>query len=210
MKNLNKNLPYILAGIIFVVIIFCLIYIFSRPQKASTPNISSPTPTLTPTPIFEQKEPEGDFGKVVLQLKTPQQLIEYLNKEFTLLEEEKEKFLLPKDFFEQKQGSAFDFSIFASYVLWYNKYEVAILHYKFEKDQKIQKNAVLVFYDETEKVPKTMIFTKEGAKTYLHGRSFVQALEKEQERLGAKIKEYSVCYWSDKGELKLGGWKEFK
>ena len=57
-------------------------------------------------------------------------------------------------------------------------------------------------------MPKTIIFTKEGTSIYPHGWSFEEMFQKEEQRLGTKITEYAVSYWTDKGELWPEKWEK--
>ncbi|MBC7074091.1 hypothetical protein H5T58_01745, partial [Candidatus Parcubacteria bacterium] len=135
-------------------------------------------------------------SQVISQLNTPEKLVEYLNKNCKLEDREEEKPREPKEFFEKKRGTQWDFAIFTSYILWKNHYDSAIIRYKYGEG-KI--NVVVVFRDKD--LPKTIIFNSQGVSMYAHGWSFEEMLQKEEKRLGEKISEYSVSYWTDKEEL---------
>jgi hypothetical protein len=202
MKNLNKNLPYILAGIIFVVIVFCLIYIFSRPQKASAPSISFPTPVPTPTPtppiptnITPQETPlpeiPSDFKEAIFKLDNSQKLVSFLNRNFELINEESDHSLKPEEFFKAKKGNRADIATFASYVLFQNGHFSTIFRYKYlDKDQK-EKFKTLTLAREKD---KTLLIDLEDSKLKIYpgGSSVMDLLEFEEKRNNVKIIEYAA------------------
>lgn len=180
-----------------------IFYLFPRPEK----EVISPQPVITPTPIPTPASFEFEsFEKMISKLNTPQEIIQFLSQNFKLIKGERKAPLLPKQLFEKKEGTAFDFAIFTSYLLWYHKFEATILHYAFEKEGKKEKNAIVVFRDID--APKTIYFEPSEISFYLHGYSFREALEKEEQRLGAKIIECAISYWTDKGELWPGEWRK--
>ncbi len=183
------------------IIILALIAYFLSGQlfKQSSRPIS---PMPTPSAGKETLSISEDFGEAIKQLDAPQKLIDYLDGNFKIEDREQIESLVPQEFFAKEKGTSWDFAIFASYVLWYNKYDAAVIRYKY--DDKV--NAVVVFRDED--LPKTMIFTKKGISVYPHGWSFEEMFQKEEERLGAKITEYTISYWTDRGELWPGKWEE--
>ena len=165
-----------------------------------------PSAPISPTPTHpagkEELSISENFEEVIKQLNTSQKLIDYLNKNFIIEDREQTEFLLPQEFFEKKKGTSWDFAVFTSYVLWKNNYDASIVRYKY--DSKI--NAVIVFRDKD--LPKTIIFTKKGPSIYPHGWSFEEMFQKEEQRLGIKITEYAVSYWTDKGELWPEKWEK--
>lgn len=165
-----------------------------------------PSAPISPTPSHpaEKEKPSisENFEEAIKQLNTSQKLIDYLNENFKIEDRDQTEPLLPEEFFEKKKGTSWDFAVFTSYVLWKNHYDASIVRYKY--DGKI--NAVVVFRDKD--VPKTIIFTKEGTSIYPHGWSFEEMFQKEEQRLGTKITEYAVSYWTDKGELWPEKWEK--
>ena len=143
-----------------------------------------------------------DFEKAIRQLDIPQKLVDYLNESFEVEDREQTAPLLPQEFFKKKKGTSWDFAVFVSCVLWKNNYDASIVRYKY--DGKI--NAVVIFRDKD--LPKAIIFTKKGVSIYPYGWSFEEMFQKEEKRLGAKITEYAISYWTDKGELWPEKWKK--
>jgi len=143
---------------------------------------------------------DAEFKEVVAQLDTSEKLIDYLNRYFTIEDRGGDKAYVPEEFFEKKKGEPWDSAVFISYILFKNKYESAIMRYKY-KDQTEKEgiNAAVVFRDGD--IPKTIIFTSSGAEIYAHGWSFEDMFQKEEERLNIGIQEYSISYWTDAGEL---------
>jgi hypothetical protein len=161
------------------------------------------------TPITKDKEEKKEFpiigtefGEVIAQLNSSQKLIDYLNENFIFEIKEEEDISSPQEFFKIQKGNSRDFAIFTSYVLWKHKYEAGIICYKIEDFT----NTVVVFRDED--LPKTIIFTPIGTDIYHHGWSFEEMFQKEEERLGAKINEYTISYWTDEGELWPEEWEK--
>ena len=191
--------------IIFIIVVGVIVlgvigYFLSEKisRQSSTP--------ISPTPSHpaEKKKPSisENFEEAIRQFDTPQKLIDYLNENFKIEDRKQTEPLSPQEFFEKKKGTSWDFAVFTSYVLWKNNYEASIVRYKY--DSKI--NAVVVFRDKD--VPKTIIFTEKGTSIYPHGWSFEEMFQKEEQRLGAKITEYTVSYWTDKGELWPEKWEK--
>jgi len=170
-------------------------WFFKQPSAPISPIPSSSTEKEKPS-ISE------NFEEAIKQLDTSQKLIDYLNENFKIEDREQIEPLLPEEFFEKKKGISWDFAVFTSYVLWKNHYDASIVRYKY--DGKI--NAVVVFRDKD--LPKTIIFTKKGVSVYPHGWSFEEMFQKEEQRLGTKITEYTISYWTDKGELWPERWKK--
>jgi hypothetical protein len=145
--------------------------------------------------LEEQTITFDDFNEAVAYMDTPQKLVSYLKGNFVFEPGENELTLKPQELFDKKKGDSRDFAIFASYILDGHNYEAVIIRYKYGDNI----NAVIVFRDED--LPKTIIFTSEGAEIYAHGWSFEEMLQKEEEKLGVHISEYAVSYWTDTGEL---------
>lgn len=197
MKGILKF--FIISLIILGVTLFLIptsYFLFHIFFKKPTSLPSQNPPQVLPTPPIEKATTTQSFNEIIPQLNTSQKLIDYLNENFKLEETEQEKPKTPEQFFEDKKGTQWDFAIFTSYILWKNKYDAAIIRYKYDSG-KI--NVVVVFRDTD--LPKTIIFTPEGVLSYPHGWSFDEMFQKEEERLGIQIKEYAVSYWTDKGEL---------
>lgn len=183
-----------------------MIYWFSiRPLLAQKPAVINQTSKTKPASASPQAKGNKSFEQVITKLTTSQKIIDYLNKNFEMEEREQTVPLKPKEFFETKKGSSWDFAVFTSYVLWKNNYEASIIRYKYDKNRV---NAVVVFRDKD--IPKTIIFTPQGASMYPHGWSFEAMFQKEEKRLGAKITDYAVSYWTDKGALWPEKWEKRK
>ena len=191
--------------IIFIIVVGVIVlgvigYFLSREFFIQPSTPISPTPSH---PAEKKKLSISEiFEEAIRQLDTPQKLIDYLNENFKIEDRKQVPFLPPEEFFERKKGTSWDFAIFTSYVLWKNNYDASIVRYKY--DSKI--NAVVVFRDKD--VPKTIIFTEKGTSIYPHGWSFEEMFQKEEQRLGTKITEYAVSYWTDKGELWPEKWEK--
>ncbi|MCD6429415.1 hypothetical protein J7L09_01840 [bacterium] len=165
-----------------------------------------PSAPISPMPTHpagkEEPSISENFEKAIEQLNTSQKLIDYLNENFIIEDREQTEPFLPREFFEKKKGTSWDFAVFTSYVLWKNNYDASIVRYKY--DGKI--NAVVVFRDKD--LPKTIIFTKKGTSIYPHGWSFEEMFQEEEQRLGIKITEHAISYWTDKGELWPEKWEK--
>ena len=113
-----------------------------------------------------------------------------------------ENVLYPEEFFAGKKGNSWDFAVFASYILRLHGYETGIVRYKYNKTI----NAVSLFGGKV--APQAIIFSAQGADMYEYGFYIREMLEKEQERLDIKIKEYTLSYWTDAGDLWPEEWIE--
>ena len=196
-----KEKKIIIFFLILGVIVLGTIGYFLSEQLSR--QLSAPIlPTSTHLAGKEKLSISEDFEGAIKQLDTSQKLIDYLNENFKIKDREQTEPLLPEEFFEKKKGTSWDFAVFTSYVLWKSNYDASIVRYKY--DGKI--NAVVVFRDKD--LPKTIIFTKEGTSIYPHGWSFEEMFQKEEQRLGTKITEYAVSYWTDKGELWPEKWEK--
>jgi hypothetical protein len=182
--NISREFKILIVLLIIIGIVFgALAYLNFRPTKDDIDFEKM---------IIDDRE----FEEIIAQLDTSEKLIDYLNKNFKIEEREKDSPLIPKDFFEAKKGTTWDFAVFTTYILWKNDYDGAIIRYKYDKD-KI--SAVVVFRDKD--VPKTIIFTKQGISMYPHGWSFEEMFQKEKKRMNMNITDYATSYWTDKGEL---------
>lgn len=194
----NQQVLFLVGSLILILVLILIIslVIFKKP-KSSVPSVSPPTSST------EQLPTSQDFDEVVFQLNTSKTLIDYLNQNFIIEERNQSNPLMPKEFFEAKKGTQWDFAVFTTYVLWKNHYDSSIIRYKYGEG-KI--NAVVVFRDKD--LPKTIVFTSKEVFMYPHGWSFEEMFQKEEERIGEKITEYAVSYWTDKGELWPENWRK--
>lgn len=170
-----------------VVLILSLVFLFSPPKQPQNP------------PFFPQSQKiaqSATFIETISKLTSSQEILNYLKENFILEERKETLFLVPKEIFENKKGNSFELAILTSYILWYQRYNASIIKYKTENGNQY---SVVVFRDKD--LPKTIAFTFSGPILYHHGWSFEEMFEKEEERLGEKIKEYSLFYWSDAGKL---------
>ena len=207
MNQPKKNLPYIIAGIILVLIVFVLFYIFSMPKKPSpvvsfpTP-IPTPTPTLpVPTPTLEPQEeipPEEipspkNFNEALSQLNTPQKLVAFLNQNFELIDEEADHSLKPEEFFKAKKGNRVDIATFASFVLFQNGHFSTILRYQYLDQNNKEKIKTLTVVREKD-APSPVFIDLENSKLKIYpgGSSPIELLEFEENRHNVKIIKYSA------------------
>jgi len=189
-KKIVKIAFLIIAILLFLTLglYFCL-YFISNCGDTITP--ASPDSGEQGT----ETVPLNGFEETIAQLDTSEKLLAFLNEHFEFTDRQGNVALTPEEFFESRKGNSWDFAAFSSYVLWKHKYEAGIIRYKYGDVI----NAVVVFRDAD--IPKTIIFASEGISAYAHGWSFEEMFQKEEERLGIKIDEYAISYWTDAGEL---------
>lgn len=176
-----------------IVLIFLLAFSSLLSKKIPPSSQVSPVPSESPKTILPLS---NQFIETISHLANSQEFLDYLKENFVLEEKDLPSSLSPQEIFERKKGNSFELAIFTSYVLWFQRYENSIIKYKTEKGRE---NSVVIFRDKD--LPKTIVFTSQGPVIYHHGWSFEEMFQKEEERLGEKIKEYSLFYWSDAGKL---------
>lgn len=128
--------------------------------------------------------------EVVEKLNTPQKLVSFLNKNFTIQEREGYKAYDPDEFLLQKKGSSHDLAVFCAHILSKNEYEAGVIrfNYKLSEDGEEESRSVTVFRDAD--LPKYITATKEGIKMFHHGWSFEDLCLAEEKRLNIQIFEY--------------------
>jgi hypothetical protein len=194
-----KKIPIAIVVLLLLFFAFYIIFTSDNIMEGPTPFKSDKPkePKNTPKPAILDS-----FDETIAQFDTSEKLVAFLNEHFEFTDRQGNVALTPEEFFEAQEGGEQDFAVFTSYVLWKHKYEAGIIRYRIEDFT----NTVVVFRDED--LPKTIIFTPQGTDIYHHGWSFEEMFQKEEERLGAKINEYTISYWTDEGELWPEEWKK--
>ena len=213
MNDLKKNLPYILAGIVFLGVIIALLCIFLKP-KQPIPVVSFPTPTppqkVTPgsSPFIPETQEEEipseeilpteipspkNFNEVLSQLNTTQKLIAFLNQNFELIDEESDRSLKPEEFFKAKKGNRVDIATFASFVLFQNGHFSTIVRYQYLDQNNKEKIRTLTLVREKDS-PSPVFIDLEGSKLKIYpgGNSPIELLELEEKRHNVKIIKYAA------------------
>lgn len=141
--------------------------------------------------LVELPEISADFYEAVLQLSDPEILIAYLNKYFIVEDIEEEKTFTPQEFFENRGGPSNHFTLFISYILDRNDFEVAILAYKHRTEDNLESEQTLVAFRDID-IPKYIILTDSGIEIFTYGWSFQELLTKEENRLNIEIYKYAI------------------
>jgi len=214
----NKILPII--SILFIIIFIAVLaaWLISSQQKPEPEDIIEETEEediiedkeeeefVSVEPIGEQAETDEEvkapfpaeeieddaaFQETILQLNTPQKLIDYLNKNFSFKEEESDYSLSPEEFFEAKSGKRNDIATFSSFVLFQHGYFPAILRYKFiDQENKERIRTVTIFREED--AAKYIDLENSNLVIHLGGHSPIELLEFEEKRYNIKITEYAA------------------
>jgi hypothetical protein len=193
-----KKRELALIGAIILVLVLSTLFLALWQRKPKTPTLSENEVTISQLPkkIDLPLEVIEEFNAKVLTLRTPDLLLDFLNKNFTLEEGERKIAMEPEVFFHLKKGKAEDFAVFALYVLDFNRYESGILRYQ-AKDEKGLRTLV-VFRDKDQ--PKYIYFEEGKAKIGLAGNSFDDLMKIEEKRIGKKILRYGAIL---KGNLDM-------
>jgi len=149
---------------------------------------------------FKQEQENGALEEVVIQdnrtfeevivgLDTSEKLIDYLNKYFTIEDRGDDEAYTPEEFFQRKRGGEQDFAVFASHVLDYHNYEVAIVSY----NSNLGDNYIVTIFRDVD-LPKYITLTDNGIEIFAHGWSFEELFETEEKRLNIEIIEYAIFY----------------
>ncbi len=129
-----------------------------------------------------------DFSKIIQELDNSEKLVQFMNENFNLIERKTNTAYNPEEFYKKQQGGDQDFAVFVVSVLKHHKYETVVLRYKFEENEEIRINSVAVFRED---VPKYIYFDQEAVLD-IHGWSFRELLEKEEQRLNINIIEFTT------------------
>lgn len=139
----------------------------------------------TPTTIQDF----DNFDNVVATLSTSEALVDFLNDYLEI--EEREGFIAyaPQDFYQKQRGAAYDFAVFAAYVLRQNGFEAGVIRFNYQLNGEKRSHAVTIFRDTD--LPKYITITDDGIKIFHHGWSFAGLIKAEEVRLNIKISEYA-------------------
>jgi hypothetical protein len=141
-----------------------------------------------------EKEPEisgitEDFDNIVATLSSSEALVDFLNSYFE--REKREGFVAysPQEFYQKERGTAYDFAVFAAYVLRKNGFEAGVIRFNYRNNGEKRSHTVTVFRDTD--LPKYITVTDGDVEIFHHGWSFNELIKAEEERLNVKISEYA-------------------
>lgn len=135
----------------------------------------------------------SDLKELVSELNTSDRLLEYLNKNLTVVQEPIDEWIAkhPEQLISDEKGNRVDVMVFSAFVLQENNHESVILRYRFEgkDDDETGENIVVVFRDTD--VPKYIFTDNSGVRMRHHGWSFDEMFSEEEERLDVEITQYA-------------------
>ena len=204
----NKILPIVSILFAIIVIAVLAVWLISAQQKPEPEDIieDKEEEFVSVEPIDEQAETDKEakapfpaeeiedgaaFQEIILQLNTPQKLIDYLNKNFSFEEKESDQSMAPEEFFEAKKGNRADIATFSSFDLFKNGYYTTIFRYKFldvEGKEGIRTLTLFAVNDQSSYIDL------EGSKLKIFpaGNSFSEFFGLEEKRHNVKIIEYAA------------------
>lgn len=191
--SLNKK-GLIILVIVLIIFAFLAVYLLflsqsSKISKIPNNEVTQPLVQLMAddkSVVLEEKN--SDFSTVLKELSSSAKLVGFLNQYFKFVQESSFIGQKPEDFFVARQGNALDFAIFSSFVLKQQGLEGGIIRYDFATEQ-AGSNFVVVFRDTD--LPKYIVATDQGVLMFVHGWSFNDLINAEEERLGKKIGRYA-------------------
>ena len=195
-KTKNDKELFFATGYLLILILLMLSLIgyflfFSNSRK---------TPDVAINNIGTKDQDSGDIQNIenlvlktsqeaIEKLNTPQKLISFLNKNFTIQERDGYKAYDPDEFLLQKKGSSHDLAVFCAYILSKNEYEAGVIRFNYlSEDGEKESRSVTVFRDVD--LPKYITVTNEGIKMFHYGWSFEDLCLAEEKRLNIQIFEY--------------------
>ena len=204
---MEKNKILQIIAILFALIIIVLVvWLIAEQPKTKPEDIAEEQKEEGFIPIEDEEEfiPIEDkdfvpveiknditFQEAIIQLNTPQKLVDYLNKNFSFEEEESDQSMTPEEFFNAKKGKRNDVATFSSFVLYKNGYYATIFRYKFiDQENKESVRTITLFTEED--TAKYIDLEKSKPVIYPGGSSQFDLLGFEEKRHNIEITEYAA------------------
>ena len=167
-----------IIGAIFLVAVLVIVYFVFITVEPKEPIAEVVVPPMPETLV-----------EAVKILNTSQVLAAFLNEYFTIEERPGLIAYSPQEFFEKRKGAAYDFTVFAAYILRQNRFEVGIIRFNYRVSNQEGTHMVTVFRDVD--LPKYLTVTDRGVEIFHHGWSFADLIKAEEQRLNVKVYEYA-------------------
>lgn len=196
-EKIKKNKYFLIVFFLFLLSFLLLaFYLFLRKnyqpinEAPIEEEVNQPVVSLPDSPA---QDSEKDFKTTITEIRTLNNLIDYLNTKFVFQEREDKNIRFPEEFFELKQGSELDFALFSAYLLKSNNLgEVAIMRYKYLDEREQQGINTVVIFRGTDLPPKHIAFGAKGTQIFIYGRSFEELFRAEEQRLELIITGYEI------------------
>jgi len=175
---MTKQKTIAIIGAIFLVVASVVVYFVFIKAEPKEPIEKVEVPPMPET-----------LAEAVTVLNTPQVLVAFLNKYFTIEERPGLVAYTPDEFFEKRKGADYDFAVFAAYILRKNRFEAGVIRFDYKVDDQEKTHTVAIFRDVD--LPKYLTVTDRGVETFAHGWSFEDLIKAEEQRLNVKIDRYA-------------------
>jgi hypothetical protein len=195
----GNSIRIVLIGAVVLIVIFALYLFFNKQETYLPVEVDQENPTEEdqeePIEINETlKEPSGflfqNLEEVIAQLKTPQDLLKYLQSDFKF-ESREGGVVSPADFLKEKKGGEQDFSAFTSHVLYHNNIFATVFVYQYLDKKGAEKTRYLSVFNNMG-TPGYIYFDKGMGLVADYGRNSLELCMEEQERTGFKITKYAL------------------
>jgi hypothetical protein len=136
-------------------------------------------------------EINNNLDEIKQDLSDPELLVSFLNKNFDLSIETAFVAKDPQEFFASKTGNGLDVAVFSAQILYPEISITGVIRYDYlSQDNEKKSHFVAVFRDSQS--PKYLTLNQLGkVEIYSYGRSFIDLIRHEQERLNVKISRYA-------------------
>ncbi len=132
----------------------------------------------------------NSLDKFIDNIEGSSDLVEHLNKYFSLKERDGFETKTPKEFFADKGGNHFDFLVFSRHVLSEKLQIVFLIRYEYLENNKTESRAVVVFRDEDNE-PRHISFSGDTIERMEYGNSSRALIRFEEDRLNIEISRWA-------------------